>query len=299
MGENSSDKSPAQLEYSEFLKKLEHIKSVRDYESIQNVCRANIISFDQTNLANFLESVHVTIIKFEKPKNKKIVLDFAKSQMNNELISNKNYETFKAFRDDVIEEFHDPGTFVKIRREITSLSQSSDEDIFHFGRRAMQLKDSYEEELRLFYEARNVPKDLLEKNEATAIEYFYKGLLTKVESSVTTNTNSLKSAIEIAASGNSASSSRVQQKSVVIPGDNEDLLKRSSLIEELFSKVIIKKTSDNTSSSQAEVSDDFGQSSQPKDFDVEEADEPKNKIFSSISGAFLKAKKALIKKNKQ
>lgn len=207
MEETSAAQSNAQLDINEIVENLEQLQIDNDHKSVQNVCNVNVISFDRKNLTKFLESVYATLMKFpNEPVNQKLVLDFAKSQVNDEpcheLVINKNYETFEAFRNDVIVLFHDPEIFDELRCKTTSLKQSPDEDICHYGLRATQLRDIYKNELSMFYgEEKSDLEYELKMSEEFVTEFFMSGMIPFIRSFIMTVPTSLEDAIAMAIVG--------------------------------------------------------------------------------------------------
>lgn len=211
---------------------IQQVQSVEDNKSVQDVCKSNIISFDRRNLIKFLDSVFETVMKYQDdPEKVKIILDYAKSRVNNKLIFLKKYETFETFRRDILTQILVPGTIDGLKLEISSLSQSRDENVFHYGRRATQLRDNYNMELKMFYEAQPVPKELLQKNEEETVKRFNFGLQSKVQSSIKTTQpvgTSLETAIEMAIIEEAARSRINKKESAAFLGDIKDSFESSS-----------------------------------------------------------------------
>lgn len=274
-------------------------KSNAQFHNVQDACNENIISYEWRKRTKFLNSVYATIIMFQDdPENKKIVLAYAKSKVNNEFIFCKNYETFEAFHIDVMSQYHDLEPFDELKRKITTLSQSPYEDIFHYGLRARELKDTYKNELSFFFGEQGVPEEQLEKNEKFVTKFFIHGLIPLIRSFVTTEPTSLELAITIAAAGEASTNNICQpyrrrpnnhNKNVYLEEDSS-----SSIVNRAFDwkRTMFKnrRTPSAISYEQMKCNENYGESSQlqPKDFNAKEAAVPTN-----LCEACLRALKAL------
>lgn len=167
----------AKMKKSKNKLKLDELLSISEDHYVTDICEELIPSFRRDNLDQFIGQVATALKKFEgQPENEKKVLNFAKIKVHHFEISEKFYGSLEEFASDLKKYCDDSEVLSQIKRKIASLSPYPDEKMFHYGLRAMALKEEYTNNYCLYFETMSVPEKRLEEVEEFVIKKFTLGL---------------------------------------------------------------------------------------------------------------------------